>query len=81
MAWFRYYWSDEPKGNIQKIADHGLTTDDFEFVFENYETEVLSHSSHRLIRFGYTADGRYIAAVFEWDEVDVTVIPVTAYEV
>ena len=28
MAWFRYYWSDEQDDNIQKIADHGLTTDE-----------------------------------------------------
>ena len=81
MAWYRYYWSNEPCGNIQKVEEHGLSIDDFEFVFENCESEELSRSSHRLIRFGYTADGCYIAAVFEWDEVDVTVIPVTAYEV
>jgi hypothetical protein len=30
---------------------------------------------------GFTADGRYIAVVFEWDEIDVTVLPVTAYEI
>lgn len=36
------YWSEELNGNIQKIEDHGLSTDDFEFVFENYESEELS---------------------------------------
>ncbi len=29
MAWFRYYWSDEQNDNTQKLADHGLTTDNF----------------------------------------------------
>jgi hypothetical protein len=81
VPWFRYYWSEEPNGNIQKVAEHGLTTDDFEFAFENFDTEANSRSSHRLIRFCSTPDGRRIAVVFEWDEIDVTVIPVTAYEV
>lgn len=81
MAWFRYYWSDEPRDNVEKLADHGLTPDDFEFVFENCESEDVSNSSNRLIRFGRTRDGRFVAAVFEWDEIDVSVIPVTACEI
>jgi hypothetical protein len=32
------------------------------------------------MRFGHTPDGRYIAVVFEWFD-DVTVYPVTAFEV
>jgi uncharacterized DUF497 family protein len=78
MAWFEYYWSERA---IDKVAQHGLTQDDFEFAFENHYREELSHSSDRLIRFGAAADGRRIAVVFEWVEEDVSVIPVTAYEV
>ena len=78
MAWFRYYWSDD---TIDKLGQHGLTVDDFEFAFEHYHREVRSNSSARLIRFGGTIDGRAIAAVFQWDEPNVTVIPITAYEV
>ncbi len=78
MAWFRYFWSDEV---IAKLSEHGLTADDFEFAFEHHCREEQSHSSDRLIRFGYAEDGRRIAAVFEWDERDVSVIPVTAYQV
>jgi hypothetical protein len=63
------------------VSQHGLTQDDFEFAFENYFREVLSHSSHRLLRFGPTEDGRRIAIVFEWAEVNLAVIPITAYEV
>lgn len=81
MPWFRYFWSDEPRDNVEKLADHGLTADDFQFVFENCESEDASYTSERLIRFGHTRDGRFVAVVFEWDEVDVSVIPVTAYEI
>ena len=78
MPWFRYYWSDDLE---EKLAEHGLTADDFEFAFEYYYREEQSHSSRRLVRFGFTEDGRRIVVVFEWDEVNITVIPVTAYEV
>ena len=40
----------------------------------------VSESSDRPCAFGYTSDGRYIVAVYEYLD-DVTVLPVTAYEV
>ena len=78
MAWCEYYWSEKA---IDKVAQHGQTQDDFEFAFENYYREELSHSSDRFVRFGAAADGRRIVVVFEWVEVDLSVIPVTTYEV
>lgn len=47
---------------------------------ENFDEEGTSRSSDRPIRFGYTKDGRYVAVVFEWID-DVTIFPVTAYEI
>ena len=81
MAWYEFLWNDEEGGNIRHLAEHGLTINDFEHVFDNAESEGFSRSTGRPIRFGNTVDGRYIAVVFEWIEADVTVLPVTAHEV
>ena len=78
MAWYHYIWLESV---VEHVADHGLTPDDFEHVFENFDSEGVSRSTGRPIRFGYTIDGRYIAVVFEWIEEDITVSPVTAYDV
>ena len=80
MAWFDYLWLEGDSGNIEHIAEHGLTPGDVEYVLENSIAQRTSQSSGRPMRFGFTPDGRYIAVVFEWID-DVTVYPVTAYEV
>jgi hypothetical protein len=72
---------DDMRANVDHIAQHGLTPADFEFVFQNYEAETVSESSGRPMRFGRTVDGRLIAVVFEWIEAEMTVYPVTAFEV
>jgi hypothetical protein len=80
MVWFDYLWLEGNEGNIEHIAEHDLTPEDVEYVIENFEEERVSQSSGRPMRFGYTPDRRYVAVVFEWID-DVTVYPVTAYEV
>ena len=80
MAWFDYLWLEGDGGNIEHIAEHGLKSEDIEHVMENFAAEGTSQSSGRPVRFGFTPDGRYIAVVFEWID-DVTLYPVTAYEV
>ena len=80
MAWFEFVWSFEVNGNVAHIGEHGLTPDDFEFVFHNFESEAISHQSGRPMRFGETPDGRYVSIIFEWIENDLTVYPVTAFE-
>ena len=80
MVWFDYLWLQGEDGNIEHIAAHGLNPDEIEHVMEHFEGERVSRSSGRPMRFGYTPDGRFIAVVFEWID-DVTVFPVTAYEV
>jgi uncharacterized DUF497 family protein len=73
---------DDPDGNVQHIAEHGLTKDEVESVFRDparWTTE--SASSGRPLTFGMTDTGRYIAVV--WEHVDddpLTIYPLTAYE-
>jgi uncharacterized DUF497 family protein len=71
---------DEPEGNVQHIAEHGLTPIDVEHVLNNPERHGTSRSSKRPIVFGHTPSGEYIAVVYE--EIDeTTVYPITAYAV
>lgn len=52
MAYFEYLWTEDDGGNVQHIAPHGLTPEDFEFVFENCEDEAISNATGLPIRFG-----------------------------
>ena len=80
MAWFDYLWLEGNGGNVEHIVEHGLTPMDVEYVIENFISETTSRTSGRPIRFGLALDGRYIGVVFEWLD-DVTVFPITAYEI
>jgi len=80
MSWTHVIWDDSPGGNLQHVEEHDLTTDDVDYVLENYESMDTSRTSGRPCVFGSVPDGRYIVVVYE--EVDSeTVLPVTAYEV
>ena len=79
MAWTHIIWDFTSGGNVEHVEEHDLTTDDVDFVLENFESTGVSHSSGRPCVFGYTPDGRYVVVIFE--EADDAVIPVTAYEV
>ncbi len=82
MPYLQILWDedDNPEGNVQHIAEHGLTTEDVEFVIENAESESVSRSSNRLCVFGYTPGGEHIIVILEELEGDI-IYPVTAYEV
>ena len=75
-------WDDDdnPEGNVQHIAEHGLTMEDVEHVLENPIDERTSSSTGRPCCFGYTIGGEFILVVYEQIDAD-TVYPVTAYEV
>jgi len=76
------YWDlgDDPRGNVQHIAEHDVTKEEVEEVLKHPEGTEKSRSSGRFIAFGETSTGRLIAVVY--DEVDEdAVYPVTAYEV
>jgi uncharacterized DUF497 family protein len=72
---------DDDLGNVQHIADNGLTPEEVEDVLLDPGIKATrSRSSSRPIVFGYTRTGRYIAVVY--DVIDpLTARPVTAYEV
>lgn len=75
-------WDDDdnPAGNVQHIAEHGLTTEDVEHVLENPTLETTSRATDRPCVFGYTPSGDFIMVVYEETSKD-TIYPITAYEV
>lgn len=82
MKFFQVIWDDDdrPDGNVQHIAEHGLTIEDVEYVLENPTREGMNGSTRRPCCFGYTLGGDFIIVVYE--QVDAEAIyPVTAYEV
>ena len=65
---------------IEHIAEHGISQEDFEHVVCYPTSKGFSRSSRLPAVWGYTADNRYVVAVYE--ELDeMTVLPVTAYDV
>jgi uncharacterized DUF497 family protein len=80
MPWYDIIWNYEPGGNVQHIAEHGLGVEDVEAVLSNPLEKITSRSSGRPVVTGYTTDGRLIFVVYEEID-DVTIYPVTAYEV
>ncbi len=67
-------------GNIEHIAQNGLTQDDVQAVFDNPTGHGVSRTSGEPAVFGYTPDGRYIIVVYT-DIDQFCAYPVTAYEV
>ena len=75
---------DEPDGNVQHIAEHGVTMEDVEEVLADPDnsTEVDKKRPDRSITFGETTAGRYLAVVWETALDDpLTIYPITAYDV
>jgi uncharacterized DUF497 family protein len=67
---------DDPDGNVQHIAEHGMTVDEVEDMLHAADEVFASHSSGRPIAFGYTSTGKHIAVVFEIiDENPLAVYP------
>ncbi len=80
MPYYEFIWNEEPGGNVEHIAEHGLSREDVEEVVFNPVDRDVSQSSGLPIIFGFTPDGRYIMVVYEQID-DVTIYPVTAYDV
>ena len=72
----------DPEGNIQHIAEHGVTVEEAEEVVrDRYEAAVASRSSGRPTVFGWASTGKHLAVTFEViDEAVPQVYVVTAYE-
>ena len=82
MNIFRIIWDDpdDPDGNVQHIAEHGLTMEDVEEVLANPKSEGKSASSGFPCVWGFTLEDVYIIVVYEQIDAD-TIRVVTAYEV
>jgi hypothetical protein len=78
-------WDDEDDlhGNVQHIAEHGLTTDEVADVLRDPKSkDGVSRSSGRPVKLGRTGTGKHILVAYEVECEDPLVIyPVTAYEV
>jgi uncharacterized DUF497 family protein len=77
MPYFEFLWTDEILAHLE---EHGVTREDFEEVVSNPDRIDVSRSSGRPCCWGETADGRKLFCVYEYLD-DMTIIPVTAYEV
>jgi hypothetical protein len=76
-------WDDCPGGNVEHVAEHGLTPEEVDSVLSDPTNPVTtSHSSGYPATFGWTHTGRHVIVVWELVEDDPrTVYPITAYEV
>jgi len=82
MAFDAIIWDldEDPEGNVAHCAEHGVSKEEVEEVFENVSDIDFSHSSGRPVVFGDTLGGRHLIVVIDVID-DDTVYPVTAYDV
>jgi hypothetical protein len=71
---------DDPDGNVQHIAEHGLSKEEVEEVLAAPSSRGTSDSSGLPLVFGWTSTGRYILVAVE-DLGPDGIRPVTAYDV
>ena len=79
-----FCWDDEAGGNVEHIAEHGLTPNDVEHAFENFIRFTTSRSTKRPALFGYALDGRTIFVAYDTetdDDGDEVIYVTTAFEV
>ena len=75
-----FYWVYEPGGNVDHIAEHGLSPDDVEYAYENARVFTTSRSSGLPAFIGRDLNGDVIFVVYE--EIDVATWHVkTAYPI
>ncbi|CAN5911404.1 hypothetical protein BH23PLA1_BH23PLA1_08710 [soil metagenome] len=75
---------DDPDGNVQHIAENGVTTEEFEEILASPTAiDKVSRSTGRPVRFGWTETGKHLIVVYEIeDEGGFAIVrPITAYEV
>lgn len=79
-AAFNHHLEPTTGGNLEHIADHDMTPDDVEDVLYDPLGHDVSRSTGRLIVYGFTLTGRYIAVVYEQID-EQTVYPITAFDI
>jgi hypothetical protein len=82
MAFEFIFWDleDDPLGNVQHCAEHDISKDEVEDVFQNFIDADVSFSSGHPVIFGDTRAGRHLMIVYEITDPD-TVYPITAYDI
>ncbi len=60
-----FLWVDDPGGNVEHIAEHGLTPAELESAFDDVETETTSRSTGRPAIFGRTFNGDTIFVAYD----------------
>jgi hypothetical protein len=76
MPYYEFLWTDEI---LAHLAKNGVSREDFEEVVSSPKRLGVSRSSGRPCCWGETPDGRALFCVYEFLD-DITIIPVTAYE-
>jgi len=71
---------DDPDGNVWHCAEHDVTKEEVEEIFQNATDADISRSSGRPVVFGDTSTGRHLMVVYESVD-EETVYPITAYDV
>ena len=80
FAFILWDLDDDPDGNVQHCAKHGVTKQEVEEVLQNPIDTDISRSSGRPVAFGDTTTGRHLIVVYAVIDAD-TARPVTAYDV
>lgn len=67
MAFDSIIWDldDDPDGNVQHCAEHGISPEEVEEVLASATDEDVSRSSGRPVVFGDTSAGRHLMVVYE----------------
>ena len=76
------FWDHGDGGNVEHLAEHGVTPDEAEQVMAKYfdDREPSRSTPEYWIVRGFTAGGRFLLVVFEYLADKDIVIPVTAFE-
>ena len=62
-----FLWDDAPGGNVEHVAEHGLTPEEVESAFDDIEIETTSRTTGRPAIFGRTFKGDAIFVVYDLD--------------
>jgi hypothetical protein len=71
---------DDPNGNVQHVAEHGLIPLDVEYALNHPIRRSRSRSSGLPIVFGRAPGGEVIAVIYEQID-EHSIYPITAYQV
>jgi hypothetical protein len=77
MPYYFFIWTQDV---IDHLAEHDVSSEEFEAIVSNPYCEDVSRSTGNPVAFGSTSDGRLLCCVFKRPDGD-TIEPITAYDV